>query len=178
MNDKHEEQLILVDRNDQPQGLVGKTRAHQEALLHRAFSVMIYNNEGELLIQKRADCKYHSAGLWANSCCGHPRNNETVKAGAERRLFEELGVKSSLIKVTEVFYCLELDNGMHEHEYTHVFSGKYANSMNLNKKEVSEVQWIKPKDLRQKMHNNPELYAEWLKFYLENYYENIFINIG
>ena len=117
-----EEILILVDKNDQPQGTMPKMQAHREGQLHRAFSVMIYNNKGELLIQKRAATKYHSAGLWANSCCGHPRIGEDNLVAAKRRLKEELGFSCELKKIGEVCYELSLENGLHEHEYTHVFN--------------------------------------------------------
>ncbi|MCP4924060.1 MAG: isopentenyl-diphosphate Delta-isomerase, partial [bacterium] len=132
------ETLILVDREDIPQGFGEKMEVHKKGLRHRAFSVMIYNERGQLLIQRRADCKYHSARLWANSCCGHPQPGENTKQAAERRLMEELGFTCPVHPVTQVSYKLNLENGLHENETTHIFSGIYTGPFTPNVEEVSE----------------------------------------
>jgi len=172
---KNEEQLILVDVTDQHQGCASKTHVHTKALLHRAFSVMVYNSSGELLLQKRADSKYHSAGLWANSCCGHPRNKETTKAAAKRRLYEELGFTCDLSKVTELSYFLSLGDGMYENEYTHVFAGQYEGNILPNPVEVSNIQWITPEALKKNYDLQPDIHSKWLQLYLSDYYYKIFI---
>lgn len=172
---KNEEQLILVDVTDRQQGLDSKTNIHTRALLHRAFSIMIYNSKGELLIQKRADSKYHSAGLWANSCCGHPKNKEDTKVAAQRRLYEELGFTCNLSKVTELSYSLSLGDDMYENEYTHVFAGQYDGDILPNPAELSNIKWIKPELLKQNCDLHPERYSKWLHLYLSDYYNEIFI---
>ncbi|MDA9163861.1 isopentenyl-diphosphate Delta-isomerase [Rickettsiaceae bacterium] len=169
-----EEILILVDKHDQPQGTMPKMQAHIEGRLHRAFSVMIYNKKGELLIQKRADVKYHSAGLWANTCCGHPRVGEDNMQAAQRRLNEEMGFSCDLKKVGEVCYELPLENGLHEHEYTHVFSGVWNGALSPNPEEVSETNWVTPSELRKRAADNPAEYARWFEFYLREYYDEVF----
>lgn len=169
-----EEILILVDKNDQPQGTMPKMQAHIEGRLHRAFSVMIYNKKGELLIQKRANVKYHSAGLWANTCCGHPRVGEDNMQAAQRRLNEEMGFSCDLKKVGEVCYELPLENGLHEHEYTHVFSGVWDGALSPNLEEVSETAWVAPSELQKKAADNPAEYARWFELYLREYYDEVF----
>lgn len=172
---QQEEQLILVDIKDRDQGVASKNYIHQQGLLHRAFSVIIFNRQGELLLQKRAETKYHSAGLWSNACCGHPTNNEPLKKAAERRLFEELGFTCYLSKITELSYFLSLGNGMYENEYTHIFVGEYNKSIAPNVSEVSEVKWEKLEVLKQKLHLEPKLYSKWFELYMNEYYQKIFI---
>ncbi len=169
-----EEILILVDKNDQPQGTMPKMQVHIEGRLHRAFSVMIYNKKGELLIQKRADVKYHSAGLWANTCCGHPRVGEDNMLAAQRRLHEELGFSCDLKKVGTVCYELPLENDLHENEYTHVFSGVWEGALAPNPEEVSETDWVTPSELRKRAAKNPGEYARWFELYLREYYDEVF----
>ena len=173
---KQEEQVVLVDISDRVQGVASKIYVHTDALLHRAFSVMIYNYKGELLLQKRADCKYHSAGLWTNSCCGHPKEDETPEKAARRRLYEELGFTCDLQKTTELSYFLSLNDNMYENEYTHIFSGIYEGTIIPNDNEVSDINWIKPDLLLRKVSDNPQLYSRWLRLYLEEYYNKIFVN--
>ena len=168
--------LILVDENDKFLGTEEKMKVHIDGLLHRAFSVMIFNSKGQLLVQRRAKNKYHSAKLWANSCCGHPRLNEDNMKAAQRRLQEELGFSCELLKITELSYSLKLQDGLYEREYTHVFAGIYDGSFELNPNEVSEVKWITPRDLRRESISNPKLYAHWFNLYLTEYYREIFEN--
>ncbi|MBX9890035.1 MAG: isopentenyl-diphosphate Delta-isomerase [Amoebophilaceae bacterium] len=168
------EMLVLVDQADQVIGVEEKMKVHREGLLHRAFSIMIFNNQGQLLIQKRSAIKYHSAGLWANSCCGHPRLHEDNLAAAQRRLREELGFTCPLVKITTVSYALKLANGLYEHEYTHLFTGVYTAGLDLNPDEVAEIKWIMPVDLQQEATLNPEPYAAWFRLYLTTCYAKIF----
>jgi isopentenyl-diphosphate Delta-isomerase len=168
------ETLILVDRDDIPQGFGEKMEVHQKGLRHRAFSVMIYNERGQLLMQKRADCKYHSPGLWANSCCGHPRPGENTKQAAERRLMEELGFTCSVRPISQVSYTLNLDNGLSENETTHVFSGVYTGPFTPNIEEVSDISWQVPEAILTHCRHDPSSYARWFRFYLLKYFDDIF----
>ena len=168
------ETLILVDEKDTPQGTGEKMDVHRKGLRHRAFSVMVYNQHGEMLIQRRADCKYHSAGFWANTCCGHPRPEEPIEKAAKRRLGEELGFSCDLTKVTEVCYTLPLENGLHENEYTHVFEGIYEGEFTPNPDEVSETMWVAPEELRADALASPEKYARWFHLYLTEYFDQVF----
>lgn len=170
------ETLILVDENDKSIGTAEKMKVHIEGLLHRAFSVMIFNSKGQLLVQKRAKSKYHSAKLWANSCCGHPRLDEGNMKAAQRRLQEELGFTCNLIKITELSYSLKLQDGLYEREYTHVFAGIYDGSLELNPDEVSEIKWQTPNDLRRESISKTDQYARWFNLYLTEYYREIFEN--
>ena len=117
------ESVILVDEKDNQVGLMPKLEAHQKGLLHRAFSVFIFNSDYELLLQKRAFSKYHSGGLWTNTCCSHPRDGEDTIDAANRRLYEEMGIETSLRKVFDFIYKAELDNNLTENEFDHVFYG-------------------------------------------------------
>lgn len=168
------ETVILVDENDQPIGFQEKLAAHLTPQRHRAFSVFIFNGKGETLIQRRALGKYHSPGLWANSCCGHPRPGEAVKLAAERRLKEELGFSCPVIPFTTVCYTLKLENDLWELEYTHVCKGFYEGAMDLNSEEISEVKWIAPKDLLAEVLTKPDSFARWFRLYILKYFEIIF----
>ena len=124
-----EEKVILVDKNDNQVGLMPKLEAHEKGILHRAFSVFIFNNKYQLLLQKRASSKYHSGGLWTNTCCSHPREDEDILDAANRRLDEEMGIKTSLRKVYDFIYEAKLDNNLIEHEFDHVFYGLLCNRL-------------------------------------------------
>ncbi len=164
------ETVILVDEKDHPRGSQEKLVAHLIPQRHRAFSVFIYNGRGETLIQRRADGKYHSPGLWANSCCGHPRPGEEVREAAQRRLFEELGFTCDLTPVTRVCYTLKLEKDLWELEFTHVFQGVYEGEIHPNPEEVSEIKWVLPHDLIK----DKTKYARWFKLYILKYYDQIF----
>lgn len=168
--------LILVDENDKFLGTEEKMKVHIDGLLHRAFSVMIFNSKGQFLIQKRAKNKYHSAGLWANSCCGHPRLSESNMEAAQRRLKEELGFSCKLLKITELSYSLKLHDGLYEKEYTHIFAGIYDGDLEPNPNEVSEIKWKMPNDLRRESNSIPGHNASWFNLYLTKYYKEIFEN--
>src|SRR4030095_7998604 len=125
-------EVILVDQEDRPSGTAEKMEAHRKGLLHRAFSVFIFNSKGEMLLQQRALSKYHSGGLWTNACCSHPAPGEKTKDGAIRRLNEELGFETPVEKVFDFVYKAEFDNGLTEHEFDHVFAGEYEGQLNVN----------------------------------------------
>ena len=168
------ETVILVDEKDHPLGTQEKLTAHILPQRHRAFSVFVFNAKGETLIQKRALGKYHSPGLWANSCCGHPRPGEVVQEAACRRLNEELGFSCSMLPLTTVCYTLKLEKDLWELEFTHVFKGVYEGHMNLNPEEVCEIKWVAPQALREDLIINPENYARWFRLYVLKHFSAIF----
>jgi isopentenyl-diphosphate Delta-isomerase len=168
--------VLLVDSQDRPVGKAEKMDAHVRGVLHRAFSVFIYNEKGELLIQRRALGKYHSAGLWANSCCGHPYIGEGNTDAALRRLREELGLEAELLPKGHVQYKLKLADGLYEHEYTHLFEGRTAcdATMHPDPLEVMETAWVNPWILRTHAQLNPQNYARWFRLYLAKYFDDVF----
>ena len=159
--------VILVDENDNEIGVMEKLQAHQEGLLHRAFSVFIFNDKSELLLQQRALTKYHSPGLWANTCCSHPRPNETIKDSANRRLFEEMGMSCDLTIKTNFIYKTEFDNGLIEHELDYVLVGFTNQNPILNPDEVESFKWQSITDIKMDIVSNPQNYASWFKIALE-----------
>lgn len=169
------ENVILVDKNDRPIGSQEKLAAHLIPQRHRAFSVFIFNHKGEVLIQKRALGKYHSPGLWANSCCGHPRPEEDVKEAASRRLEEELGFCCSLTPIRTVCYTLKLEKNLWELEYTHIFKGIYEEIIHCNPEEVCDIQWISPVQLQKDVVVHPQKYARWFRLYILKYFDSIFV---
>ncbi|MFZ9661068.1 MAG: isopentenyl-diphosphate Delta-isomerase [Chitinophagaceae bacterium] len=162
-----EEMVVLVNELDEQIGLMEKMKAHQEALLHRAFSVFLFDQDGLMLLQKRALTKYHSAGLWTNACCSHPRAEETVLAAAQRRLYEELGIKPEIHKAFSFTYKAEFDNGLTEHEFDHVFVGRYHGPITPNPLEVSEYMYRSIDDIRLDLKTIPDQYTEWFKIAFE-----------
>jgi isopentenyl-diphosphate delta-isomerase len=167
--------VILVDQDDAVVGYGDKLDVHRKGLLHRAFSIFIFNDRGELLIQRRADDKYHASGLWANTCCGHPFPGELVESAAARRLCEELGFDCKLDLLTHIYYKANLDNGMIEHEYVHVFKGDYNGALiRYDPNEVKEIGWIEIEYLRKDVTNNPQKYAPWFAHYVEKCADQIF----
>jgi isopentenyl-diphosphate delta-isomerase len=158
-----EEQIILVDENDKPVGTMGKLEAHQKGLLHRAFSVFIFNDKGELLLQKRASTKYHSPGLWTNTCCSHPQPGEETLAAAKRRLKEEMGMDCVLIHKTSFVYKTNFDNGLTEHEFDHVFIGNYNDNPVLNEDEAEEYKWMSLENIKSDIQKCPENFTSWFR---------------
>ncbi|MCW7549868.1 isopentenyl-diphosphate Delta-isomerase [Photorhabdus sp. APURE] len=158
-----DEILVLVDKYDNPIGSAGKADIHRKGMLHRAFSIFIFDNEGNLLLQKRAATKYHSAGLWTNSCCGHPRVDEALEAAAHRRLGEEMGFDCPLKKVSSFIYHARLPNDLIEYEYDHVFIGCFDKEPIINPDEVSDYKWVNPLKLRELINNAPDVYTVWFK---------------
>ena len=166
-----EENVILVDKNDNQVGLMPKLEAHQKGLLHRAFSVFIFNKDYKLLLQKRALSKYHSGGLWTNTCCSHPREDEDILDAANRRLYEEMGIKTSLRKVYDFIYKAELDNNLIENEFDHVFYGLYDGNPTLNPNEASDFKWIDMHSLNLDIKDNPQDYTVWFKIAFDYFYK-------
>ena len=164
------EKVILVDKNDNQVGLMPKLEAHQKGLLHRAFSVFIFNSKYELLLQKRASSKYHSGGLWTNTCCSHPREGEDILDAANRRLIEEMGIDTSLRKVHDFIYKAELDNDLTEHEFDHVFYGVYNGDPIINKDEADDFKWIDMDSLNEDIKTNGDNYTIWFKIAFEYFY--------
>lgn len=164
-----EELIILVNEKDEEIGLMPKLEAHQKGLLHRAFSILIFNKKGELLIHKRALNKYHSAGLWTNTCCSHPRAGETVLEAAKRRLNEEMGMSCELRFAYKFIYKTDLENKLIEHELDHVFIGEYNQDPKPNKDEVEAFRWLSLQDLRKEINSNPEQFTPWFKIIVNDY---------
>lgn len=161
------EHVILVDENDTEIGTEEKMNAHREGKLHRAFSVFVFNSEGRLLLQQRAKSKYHSGGLWANACCSHPRPGEGLEEAAHRRLVDELGFDCHLKEAFSFTYKAKFDNGMAEHEFDHVFIGRYDGSVRANPDEVESWKWVGVDELSNDIKENPGRYAYWLKAVIE-----------
>ncbi|MFN3952713.1 MAG: isopentenyl-diphosphate Delta-isomerase [Thermaurantimonas sp.] len=167
------EHVILVDAHDRELGLMEKMEAHQKGLLHRAFSIFILNDKKELLLQKRAYDKYHSGGLWTNTCCSHPRANEDIKAAAHRRLMEEMGFNCPLTKVLDFVYKAEFSDGLTEHEFDHVFIGYYNDNPVINPQEVADYKWMPLDDVKRDIFENPDLYTEWFKIVFDRFYQYV-----
>ncbi|CAN5637230.1 isopentenyl-diphosphate Delta-isomerase [soil metagenome] len=153
--------VILVDENDKEVGTMDKMEAHLQGILHRAFSVIIRNDKQEILIQQRALHKYHSGGLWANSCCSHPFPGESNLEGAKRRLSEEMGIQAVLSHSGSFLYRCEFDNGLTEFEFDHVFNGHSNDDPKINPEEVNAYQWIDLASLMADMKQHPERYTFW-----------------
>jgi len=159
----------LVDENDNPCGLMEKLEAHKKGLLHRAVSVLLFNSEGELLLQKRALHKYHSPGLWTNTCCSHPFPDEDALIAAERRLKEEMNIDSSLHFAFKFGYRAEFENGLIENELDHVFIGFSDDTPHLNTDEAIAFKWTSLIDLKKDMNSNPDHYTQWFKIIIQDY---------
>lgn len=157
------QQVILVNEQDEAIGVMEKMEAHEKALLHRAFSIFIFNKEGLMLLQQRALSKYHSPGLWTNACCSHPNPGEDVKDAALRRLYEELGFTTKVEKAFHFTYKAVFDNGLTEHEFDHVFVGVYDGAMQLNKEEVSAITYKSMNEIADDLQTAPQVYTEWFK---------------
>lgn len=159
--------VILVDTDDNEIGQMEKMEAHKKGLLHRAFSVLIFNDKGEMLIQRRALSKYHSGGLWTNACCSHPKPAESATAGAKRRLVEEMGIEADPEFMFKFIYKAELDNSLTEHEYDHVFTANYNEGPIANPEEVEDWKYIKLEDLKKDIEDHPEIYTVWFKIIMQ-----------
>lgn len=162
-----EEKVILVDISGQEIGVAEKIQAHREGKLHRAFSVFVFNALGELLLQKRAQSKYHSGGLWSNTCCSHPRPEELTEEAAHRRLKEEVGFDCGLHEIFSFTYKVKCDNDLTEHEFDHVFLGTFEGEPTPSPQEVDEWKWIDLAELRQDVREHPERYTYWLRISLD-----------
>jgi isopentenyl-diphosphate delta-isomerase len=168
-----EEEVILVNEFDEQIGLMPKLEAHQKAVLHRAFSVFILNENNEIMLQQRAHQKYHSPLLWTNTCCSHQRNGETNIEAGSRRLFEEMGFKVELKELFHFIYKAPFDNGLTEHELDHVMIGYFNGNPFINTDEVEDWKWMKIQDVKEDMVQNPEIYTVWFKIIFDEFYHYI-----
>ena len=161
------ENVILVDGKDNPIGLMEKQAAHVTPHLHRAFSIFIFNSKGELLLQQRAFSKYHSPGLWTNTCCSHPRAGETLEEATSRRLMEEMGMACPMHEVYTFIYKAPVGEGLTEHEFDHVFIGQSDDIPCINTDEVESWKYMNLNDLEKDIELHPEHYTEWFKITFE-----------
>lgn len=157
------EEIILVDDNDCQVGTMEKLAAHKAGKLHRCFSIFVFNKQGELLLQKRAKSKYHSGGLWTNTCCGHPKPGELTSVAAKRRLKEEMGFACKLRELFTFTYKTDFPNGLIEHEFDHVFVGHFDGQPRLNLNEADDWRWMSVSDLKVDLKKYPDKYTYWLK---------------
>jgi isopentenyl-diphosphate delta-isomerase len=164
-----EEQLILVDESNRATGAAGKTAVHRDGLLHRAFSIFLVDDRARIVLQQRNPRKYHSGGLWANSCCGHPRPGERTMVAARRRLGEELGVSAALSFGFFSRYRGELDNGMHENEFVYVFFGRLESEPRPNPTEVAAVARLSCEEIARRIKREPQSFAFWFKHYFRDH---------
>ena len=164
-----EEKVILVNKDDEQLGLMAKMEAHEKGILHRAFSVFVFNKEGELLLQQRALDKYHSPGLWTNTCCSHQRDGESNIEAGKRRLHEEMGFDCELKELFSFLYKASFDNGLTEHELDHVMMGHYDEDPVVNLEEAAAFKWMSLDHVKKDMQIHPELYTEWFKIIFNEY---------
>lgn len=165
--------MVLVDKNDAELGVMEKLEAHEKGLLHRAFSVFLFNERGEMLLQRRAQEKYHSGGLWTNTCCSHPKPGESPLDGAKRRLVEEMGISTQLHHQFSFSYKSDYDNGLSEHEFDHVFFGDFSEAPKLNPDEAMDWKYISIDELEQQVSQNPEQFTTWFTICLPRVLEQI-----
>ena len=170
-----EEQVILVNELDEQIGLMPKMEAHEKAVLHRAFSVFVFNDKDEMMLQQRASHKYHSPDLWTNTCCSHQRDGETNIEAGKRRLQEEMGFTTDLKETISFIYKAPFDNGLTEHELDHVLLGHYNSVPNINPEEVKAYKWMKTEDVKNDIKLNPDDYTAWFKIIFDKFYD--YINI-
>lgn len=157
------EHVILVNESDQQIGIMEKMAAHIVPRLHRAFSIFIFNSQGKLLLQQRALTKYHSPGLWTNTCCSHPRNGETMEQATTRRLQEEMGMTCDMHEVFTFIYKAPVGLGLTEHEFDHVWFGQSDDTPLINTEEVASWKYMSLDDIAEDMRQHPESYTEWFK---------------
>lgn len=168
--------VVLVDENDNVLGTMEKLQAHQEGRLHRAFSVIIFNDKDEMLIHKRASDKYHCGGMWTNACCSHPRLNESSKDAALRRMQEEMGFTTSIDYIGQFIYKTEFENGLIEHELDHLFMGRFNGEAFPNPEEVEEYKYIGVEELKLDIENFPNEYTVWFKKIVKDYLLELIAN--
>ena len=171
-----EEQVILVNEHDEQIGLMPKMEAHEKAVLHRAFSVFVFNTKNDLMLQQRAAHKYHSPLLWTNTCCSHQRDGESNIEAGTRRLKEEMGFTTDLKETTSFIYKAPFDNGLTEHELDHIMLGYYENEPIINKQEVEDWKWMPLEDVKHDINVHPEQYTAWFKIIFEKFYNYINTN--
>jgi isopentenyl-diphosphate delta-isomerase len=165
-----EENVILVDVLDNQLGLMPKMEAHEKAVLHRAFSVFIFNDKGELMLQQRAAHKYHSPLLWTNTCCSHQRDGESNIEAGKRRLIEEMGFKTNLKEIFSFVYKAPFDNGLTEHELDHVMIGNFNGVPKINPDEVASFKWMTLEAVKKDIKLQPNIYTAWFKIIFKESY--------
>jgi isopentenyl-diphosphate delta-isomerase len=173
------EKVILVNEHDDMVGIMDKMETHRQGLLHRAFSIFIFNRKGEMLLQQRALSKYHSAGLWTNACCSHPMPGEKIQDAAQRRLMEELGFETPIEKIFDFVYKAKFDNGLTEHEFDHVFAGEYEGKLNINPEEVKDFCYKGIEEIKNTMQTHPQKYTAWFHLAfpkIEEWWKNRYTN--
>ena len=169
-----EEQVILVNQDNEQIGTMPKMEAHEKAVLHRAFSVFIVNDNGDIMLQQRAASKYHSPLLWTNTCCSHQRVGESNIEAGKRRLQEEMGFQAELKELFSFIYKAPFDNGLTEHEYDHVMLGSFNSEPNINPDEVEAWKWMSPEAVKEDISKNPHDYTAWFKIIFDKFYEHLF----
>ncbi|MEO2059204.1 MULTISPECIES: isopentenyl-diphosphate Delta-isomerase [Mesonia] len=167
------EKVILVNEKDEQIGLMEKIEAHEKALLHRAFSVFVYNDKNEVMLQQRALSKYHSPGLWTNTCCSHQREGESNIDAGKRRLMEEMGFTTELEETISFIYKAPFDNGLSEHEFDYILIGKYDGEPNINPDEVAAWKWMSLEAIKKDLQENPANYTAWFKIIFDKHYNTI-----
>lgn len=166
------EYVILVDENDRKTGTCEKLEAHQKGLMHRAFSIFLFNKEGEFLIQQRADEKYHTPGLWSNTCCSHPRPDEEMEEALQRKLFQEMGIYSQVEKVFDFAYRADFDNGLVENEVDHVYFGEYNDAPNPNPAEIQSWKYSSFEEIKNEIEQDEASFTPWFKLVFERVNEH------
>lgn len=166
------EEIILVDESDREVGSTGKLEAHQQGLLHRAFSIFVFNSDGKMLLQKRSRTKYHSDGLWSNTCCSHPRPGHAIESEAQRKLLQEMGFVCPLERAFHFTYRVVFNYNLIEHEVDHVFIGRYDGDPVPNPEEADDWKWMDVEDLKDQLQQHPEQYSYWLKICIEQVLES------
>ncbi len=157
------QEVILVDELNNPVGVMEKMEAHRKGVLHRAFSILIYNSKGEMLLQQRADHKYHSGGLWTNACCSHPKPGEEILTAAHRRLKEEINLECDLKIIGHFIYHHQFEENLFEHEYDFVLKGVCDKEPKEDPEEVKASKWITENELIEDVRLNPDQYTFWFK---------------
>tara|TARA_R110002020_G_scaffold56979_2_gene157099 strand:+ start:2872 stop:3390 length:519 start_codon:yes stop_codon:yes gene_type:complete len=170
-----EERVILVNEQDEKIGLMPKQEAHEKGVLHRAFSVFIFNNNNELMLQQRALHKYHSPGLWTNTCCSHQRDGESSLEAGKRRLSEEMGFVTDLKETTSFIYKAPFDNGLTEHELDHILIGNFEGTPNINIEEVASWKWMDLEEVKKDIKINPKIYTAWFKIIFDKFYQHLLV---
>lgn len=157
----NEQDIILVNDTDEAVGTMEKMEAHRKGELHRAFSIFIFNSNGEMLLQQRSLHKYHSGGLWTNACCSHPHPGEDLEAATRRRLQYEMGIETGITKLFDFIYAADLENGLKEYEFDHVFAGEYDGEINPNPEEVMNYCYRSMDEIRDELVKLPKKFTVW-----------------
>ena len=165
--EQHKQYLVLVDDTDRQWGKMEKMEVHQLGLLHRAFSIFIFNTQGQMLLQQRNDEKYHSGGLWTNTCCSHPQFGEDMNDAVNRRLYEEMGMEADMQFAFSFIYKAHFDNGLTEHEFDHVYMGISDVIPKPDKDEVKSWKYMNMEDIAANLKAQPEQYTHWFRICFE-----------